>query len=272
MKVFTFWEPRECLPGYIRLCLRTWERYLPDGEIVVLDDSTIGQWVPQSVVDGVTVRCEKMTLPKQADVYRALVLERHGGVWLDADTIITPKFASSGILSGPRSEVVFFGTRGHGVTNLLSGAFVWAEPHAEIVYRWAMEAVRRVSIFAGFARNPLLRAFRRSEWRWVRSWNFFLNDILDPMIAEVPSEKLRLLDLHEFGVFPHGQADGCCSWDRYQEFYFKPGNLMRALDYTQGLIMLQNSWTPSEFRAMDERTFLSQDVRLASILRELLKD
>lgn len=27
-KVFTFWEPKENVPGYIRLCMKTWAKCL----------------------------------------------------------------------------------------------------------------------------------------------------------------------------------------------------------------------------------------------------
>lgn len=52
-------------------------------------------------------------------------------------------------------------------------------------------------------------------------------------------------------------------------FTFTPGpsEVERA---TSGVIMLQNSWTPSAFRTLSEDEFLSLDIRLATVLRRLL--
>ena len=36
-RVFTFWEPKEKVPGYVRLCMETWKDRLPGYETTVLD-------------------------------------------------------------------------------------------------------------------------------------------------------------------------------------------------------------------------------------------
>ena len=45
MKVYTFWEPREKIPYYIQLCMKTWEKFLPNTEIVLLDYKNIREYV-----------------------------------------------------------------------------------------------------------------------------------------------------------------------------------------------------------------------------------
>jgi hypothetical protein len=44
-RIFTFWEPRGSMPGYLRLCMRTWGKFLPEHEIVLLDYSNLEQWI-----------------------------------------------------------------------------------------------------------------------------------------------------------------------------------------------------------------------------------
>ena len=35
--IYTFWEPKEKIPGYIKLCIKTWEKNLPKYKINILD-------------------------------------------------------------------------------------------------------------------------------------------------------------------------------------------------------------------------------------------
>ena len=35
--IFCFWEPKEKIPAYLKLCMKTWQKYLPDYEIKLLD-------------------------------------------------------------------------------------------------------------------------------------------------------------------------------------------------------------------------------------------
>ena len=40
-RLFTFWEPKEKMPAYIRLCMQTWKKFLPECEVVLLDYSNL---------------------------------------------------------------------------------------------------------------------------------------------------------------------------------------------------------------------------------------
>ena len=86
-RVFTFWEPKERVPGYVRLCMETWKDRLPGYETTVLDYETLGDWLTET--DQREVLCRKMTLAMQSDCIRCAVLKKHGGVWLDADSVLT---------------------------------------------------------------------------------------------------------------------------------------------------------------------------------------
>lgn len=85
-KIFTFWEPKDAMPAYIKLCIETWKKYLPDYEVVILDYSNYEDWIGKDCYDS-SLRTN-FSLPKQADAIRAAVLNLHGGLWFDADTII----------------------------------------------------------------------------------------------------------------------------------------------------------------------------------------
>jgi mannosyltransferase OCH1-like enzyme len=96
-KIFTFGEPEAALPGYLRLCLRTWRRFLPDYEIVVLNYSNLDQWLGKDCYDASMYK--NFSLPKQAYAVRCAVLKRWGGVWFDTDTftLIEPYYAATSL-------------------------------------------------------------------------------------------------------------------------------------------------------------------------------
>ena len=83
-KVFTFWEPKAAVPGYIRLCMKTWARNLPGYEVVVLDYESLGEYPTDE--EQAAVLWKGMTLAMQSDCFRCAVLKKHGGIWLATDT------------------------------------------------------------------------------------------------------------------------------------------------------------------------------------------
>ncbi len=87
MRIWTFWEPREKMPAYLQLCMRTWKKFLPKAEITVVDYSNMRDFVDVDVY-GKALFDNNFRIDQIADAIRALLLEKYGGVWLDVDTII----------------------------------------------------------------------------------------------------------------------------------------------------------------------------------------
>ena len=87
MRIFTFWEPAKFMPYYIRLCIETWKKFLPDAEIVVLDFGNLGNYASPEEL-GTELLSGKFSFMHISDAVRVLILEKYGGIWLDADTII----------------------------------------------------------------------------------------------------------------------------------------------------------------------------------------
>lgn len=90
MKIFTFWHDRNEIPGYLKLCLSTWRRFIHDNEIVIVDFSTLGEYTDiqdkdyyDELVSG------KYNMQSVSDVLRFDILSKHDGVWMDMDTIVT---------------------------------------------------------------------------------------------------------------------------------------------------------------------------------------
>ena len=267
--VFTFWEPRTSVPGYLRLCLETWRRSLPDWRIEVLDYDRLPAFLPQGEINEVV--CRDMKLFNQADAIRCALLRRHGGVWLDLDTVILRPGALDRFTEGEAS-VICSGSGG------VYGAFFAAvKPGAELMERWYGELVGRVAEFRFYRASLLRRLFRRKRWRRVRRWDFVLNDIVDRMLPDFGPAQVAVHDEEELHAHPEtafGQGLGSRkSRDVYADYWFsapQPGDADVMAWATGGMVMLHNSWTPPEFRAMDETSFLATGCRLSKLIKEVL--
>lgn len=268
-KIYTFWEPASNMSGYISLCIETWRKQLPDYEVIVLDYSNMDQYVAPELLKGVL--CKKMTLAMQSDAIRAAIMYEQGGIWLDADTIITGPGVED-IIAGAQGETVMFGDT-HRDEDFIFGAFIGTKcKHAHFVSEWCRVLPPRVKRWLRY--KYFLQWFKRSEWRRIRKWNYCVNAIIEPLSREMKPEQYSLLDYRDFGCMPHlpkeGKLTSAEQRDAYCEYWFTPGDPEDAIRNSQGLIMLQNSWSPAEFRKMSRDEFLQQDTRMAALMRRLL--
>ena len=85
-KIFTFWEPKNNIPGIIRLCINTWKKFLPSYKIIILDFKKAENYLGKSLFEEII--CKNLSLMVQSDAIRVAILNKYGGIWLDADTII----------------------------------------------------------------------------------------------------------------------------------------------------------------------------------------
>ena len=104
ISIFTFWELSTNVPGYLQLCVDTWEKNLPNTNITISDYSNLHKYLNSSIISKILFK--KMTLAIQADAIRVAILEKYGGIWMDIDTNITN---SSFLKNVFRYDLVFFG-------------------------------------------------------------------------------------------------------------------------------------------------------------------
>src|SRR5690606_30999752 len=78
--LWAFWDSDD-LPLITRACLNSWPGNFPKHTIVVVTPETIERYcgaVPDAVL--------RLSPQKRSDWVRLQVLERHGGIWIDATT------------------------------------------------------------------------------------------------------------------------------------------------------------------------------------------
>lgn len=78
--IWTFWESRDKIPEYIKLCMETWNFFFPSYRVILLDYSNLNNFLPKDTYDKSLY--ENFSLPKQADAIRAAILYLYGGFGL----------------------------------------------------------------------------------------------------------------------------------------------------------------------------------------------
>lgn len=81
------------------------------------------------------------------------------------------------------------------------------------------------------------------------------------------------IDENEIKAFPEiiNKSSSLSAEKNYRNFYFENDCSDEVLKNTYGLICLHNSWTPDNFKEMNEEEFLMQDCTLSKVLKKLLE-
>lgn len=85
--IWTYWEtlPGKKKPGYIDLCINSIKFNCEKCfNIIVLNENSIYDYLPE-IKD---IDFSKLNLPQKVDYYRYSLLEKYGGVWIDADILV----------------------------------------------------------------------------------------------------------------------------------------------------------------------------------------
>lgn len=267
--IFTFWEPKDKVPGYISLCMKTWEKYLTDYQVTVMDYEQLAQYFTQEELD--ETECRDFTLAMQADVFRCALLRKYGGIWFDTDTIITPAFDTDYFCKGD------FCTVGSKKAGFINGAYIYnAGPCIAFTQKWYDTLKIKLVEGRKFRRSALLRVFKRKRWRIVRRWDFCMNSIIQPMANVSKEPDFVYLERSDIRCFPeaiYSENPEVDNRDDYRRFWFTEGETeekWQELARNKGIIMLHNSWTPKEFRSMSEEEFLNSGCFLAIYLKKIL--
>ncbi len=85
--IWMYWEtmPNKTKPGYIDLCINSVKHNCSKCfDIRVLDNNTIYDYLPELK----NIDLTGLNLPQKVDYYRYCLLEKYGGVWIDADILV----------------------------------------------------------------------------------------------------------------------------------------------------------------------------------------
>lgn len=259
-RLFTFWEPKEKMPAYIRLCMQTWKKFLPECEVVLLDYSNLEEWLGIDVYDEILFK--DFSLPKQADAIRCALLKKYGGLWLDADTILTSPQVKDYLMID--SELVM-------ISKHL--AFIKANNNSKIIADWYNQIQYNLKFYKDvkYQNNAVQKILHPRRYRRVENWDYLGNYILHKMLKTKNKKKFFSIDRMEINALPElNNKNNDNLVENYQNFYFENDYSQNVIKNTKGIILLHNSWTPQQFLEMNEEEFLSRNNTLSNVLKTVL--
>jgi hypothetical protein len=80
--VYTYWHD-ENLPVFNKYCIDTWKKHNPDFNIIVLNDTTIHEYIKEFPIN-----IDKLIKQHKSDYIRTYLLYHYGGIWLDSSIIL----------------------------------------------------------------------------------------------------------------------------------------------------------------------------------------
>lgn len=248
--IFTFWEPQTNIPEYLKLCMQTWEKFLPEYKIIVLDYKNIDKWLEKDFFDKTLYKY--YSLPQQADAIRCALLEKYGGIWLDTDTIITSKKIKD--LLDIDSDFILFGDH---------IGFIKAKKHTYILQQWLKGIKRNLTIYKYFR---FLKKILK-----LKEWDYLGNKILAPLLMTEDKNTYYEIDKYKNNIFPELKI--FCDiphYDAYQKFYFESDYSQYVTDNTGGIILLHNSWTPPQYKNLSKQEILNTNNTISKLLKNIL--
>ena len=256
INIFTFWEPKLNIPGYIKLCIRTWQNIFPNNRIIILDYSNLYHYLGHSLIS--KILCKNMRMSVQADAIRVAILKTYGGIWMDADTIlINTSFIKR-----------FYGYELATLSYHIG--FIYASKNSIFISKWLRKIIKKVNIY----KKALSSNYTKEQYSYFNRGDYLGNSIFNPIVKECKGkEYLQIHALKMFALPENIFIKDKISVDvKYKMFYFSPGNPKKIIDNSQGIIMLHNTWTPYKYKKMSEEEFLKQNILLAHLLRKILRN
>ena len=246
--IFTFLNPTEKTPDYIKLCLKTWHKYAPaDYCIVTLDNQNLKDYIPpellnKNITDNISANYSDLI----CEYIAAAVLYSNGGIFLSPGIIMTDKFSPPDILLS-KFEMILYGSS---KANPCPG-FMMARKNASI-----LEELLRRLIFFTYLPEPQ---------------NYKPLMLLKDMLQEDYSTSAVALDCEENGYLMEKSMYGVSNSYLYKKYYFSDiCSIEDFIKTTKGITFLQTNNTPKIYNKMPEDEFLKQDILLSKIFRVLL--
>jgi hypothetical protein len=264
-KIFTFWEPKEKLHPYLKLCIQTWQKFLPDYEIIIVDYSDLDDLLGKDYYDRILY--SDFSLAKQADAIRCSLLKKYGGIWLDTDTIVTSEKVRDILNTNADFTLI----------NRHIG-FIVAKQNIRILQDWEKGIKRRLFIYKmckNFKIINSLFSLVKWEYRQMHSWDSLGNSILNRYLdwdfekSFVSLDRLKLKALPEMNWSIENNIN-LKSQNLYHEFYFENDFSDYALADSFGIIYLHNSWTPDKYKQMTKEELLKHNITLSNIFKAIL--
>ena len=118
-------------PEIVKNCLKSWYHYNPDWNIIQIDDNSLKKYINLS--NHIDISKKNISMAHLSDIIRVLLLNKHGGVWVDATTFCNKplnNWLPQNIKEG------FFAFNKPGPDRMISNWFLYANKQNHIINKW----------------------------------------------------------------------------------------------------------------------------------------
>jgi hypothetical protein len=106
--IWTFWDDQSTIPSFIQHCFDSWKRMNPTYKVIIISNSNWKDYIYSEPPKYLNI----FSSARKSDWIRLSLLYEHGGIWIDASTILTQKIDWVQILQQQdKSEGVLFSLR-----------------------------------------------------------------------------------------------------------------------------------------------------------------
>jgi len=130
--IYTFWKGNDTKENvFITKCIQTWMTHNPNWKIIVLNEINVHEYAPESY----TIQCDNVQ--QFSDFVRLEVLEKYGGVWMDASIWMNSRLDS--IIEGMDYELIGYKNPIRHDTYIMENWFIAASTNCRFVKLWKDE-------------------------------------------------------------------------------------------------------------------------------------
>ena len=265
--IFTFWEPKEKIPGYLQICMKTWKIFLPEYEIKLLDYKKSKIYLGEELFTNVI--CKNMSLPIQADAIRVAILQKYGGIWMDIDNIM---LNGTFIKNIKNCELAMIGDDKNKNQDI---GFIYASHNSSLLNNWLRKIIIKVNYYKKATNNTIkYYTNKKNSSININAWHYLGNGIIDQLVLNASKSKFYRLDKNELNIYPERtffKNSSLRNNKKYRLFYFENRDLKIIFNETKTILLLHNSWTPLKYKSLTKNQFLKENILLSNLLKFILK-
>ena len=244
-QIFTFINFKDFIPPYIILCIKALTQ-CPHKKFnaVVLTPDNLSRYIDEKFLQNNIIKNFEPYSPIFCDYIGFCVLYCNGGVFIDADTIITDNFLQDFELL-KKYEAAFFTLH----DEICSG-YMMGRKRSEFILKF----INTYNSFDFWAHKKQKR-----------------NQIINKMIKNIQQEEVLLTDNSICSYKMEALSEKITAHKQYLDYYFSPKySVEHFIKNNKGICALKNSQTPEKYKKMSESEFLKQDILLSKIFKVLI--
>ncbi len=130
--IWTYWDDKNNIPELVKICQSTWKKNAPNYKIYTINKNTATKWV------NMPKNWENLPPYRQSDIIRLLLIEKYGGIWLDASIILLKNFDT--FIN--HNELTLFLAPGSTYENpVYENWFISSPPQNYLIKKWTKESL-----------------------------------------------------------------------------------------------------------------------------------